>query len=233
MKKMFLIMCLMSVFTINAQDLLLFDFMDNMPVGSWPATSYPYPEVSIEMVEDPTEPDNQVVKITHVSSARTDVRGFYMDLPGSYHSSNFSGFTIRMRCDYPTLLFAYKLEGSAGMVGSWDLPVSAWPILSGTGWTVMSFPWSDAMKSHPFNRIAIDLLTHTAPLPDFVLYLDYVKLNAKNSSIDDLSNNEVPVSSRYYNLQGIETEQPVKGQTYLVKRLFESGKSDVIKQIVR
>ena len=46
-------------------------------------------------------------------------------------------------------------------------------------------------------------------------------------------NDEKAVVTRYYNLQGIEVAQPVKGQIYLVKNINESGSTKVVKQILK
>ncbi|GHV24866.1 hypothetical protein FACS1894176_02080 [Bacteroidia bacterium] len=43
--------------------------------------------------------------------------------------------------------------------------------------------------------------------------------------------NENPVAIRYYNLQGVEVNSPVKGNVYVVKKVYESGVTQVEKQI--
>jgi len=47
----------------------------------------------------------------------------------------------------------------------------------------------------------------------------------------DLSNDK-PVATEYYNLLGVKVALPVKGNIYLVKTIFESGKTSVVKQFI-
>ena len=46
----------------------------------------------------------------------------------------------------------------------------------------------------------------------------------------DLKGDKV-ISTEYYNLQGVKIAQPSKGSIYLTKKIFESGKTSVVKQI--
>ena len=48
----------------------------------------------------------------------------------------------------------------------------------------------------------------------------------------DLSSDK-PVATEYYNLLGVKVLQPVKGNIYLVKTIFESGRTSVVKQFIR
>jgi len=47
----------------------------------------------------------------------------------------------------------------------------------------------------------------------------------------NLSNDKV-VAIEYYNLMGVKVAQPVRGNIYLVKTIFESGKTKVVKQFI-
>jgi len=44
--------------------------------------------------------------------------------------------------------------------------------------------------------------------------------------------NDKPVTTEYYNLMGVKVAQPAGGNIYVVKTVFESGKTSVIKQII-
>ena len=51
--------------------------------------------------------------------------------------------------------------------------------------------------------------------------------------IKTVENDEPVVSVRYYTLQGMEITKPERNQIYIVKSIFESGKTNVVKQIMR
>ncbi|MDR1682505.1 MAG: hypothetical protein LBS25_03835 [Candidatus Symbiothrix sp.] len=44
---------------------------------------------------------------------------------------------------------------------------------------------------------------------------------------------EEPIAVHYYNLQGVKITQPQRGSVYLIKTVFQSGKSEVCKSIIR
>lgn len=60
-------------------------------------------------------------------------------------------------------------------------------------------------------------------------------LNPRTGTQTGLNEQEVeqPVAVRYYTLQGIEVKQPVKGNVYLVRKIYESQKSETIKILYR
>ncbi|KAA6303707.1 MAG: hypothetical protein EZS26_000258 [Candidatus Ordinivivax streblomastigis] len=56
-----------------------------------------------------------------------------------------------------------------------------------------------------------------------------VSLDDTPTAINHVENREAVVATRYYNLQGIEIAQPQAGRVYVVKKIYESGKSEVNK----
>ena len=236
MRKIFFIISLMGVLTMNAQNVVLFDFDNKLPTGEWPYTGYPFNNVTITVVDDPSEIGNKVAKIVYTAPATPDANnGFYMDLPNSYTLGNYGGFTANVRCDYHDIIFTYKVENGGQIKGHWNLP--GFPEYKGAGgWETMTFPFdSPQMDESPefvFTRISIDMRSHSS-LQSCTLYLDDITLIQKGTAINTVTNTDAVVAAKYYNLQGIETTQPVKDQIYLVKRLFESGKTDVIKQVIQ
>ena len=53
------------------------------------------------------------------------------------------------------------------------------------------------------------------------------------NGIDICLNHEVVVSVHYYTLQGVKVVKPERNQIYIVKSIYESGKTQVAKQIMR
>jgi hypothetical protein len=65
---------------------------------------------------------------------------------------------------------------------------------------------------------------------DELFYLT-APLNIAKSAIGSAMLNDAPVSVRYYNLQGVEIAAPVKGQAYIAKEVYQSGKVSVKKAL--
>jgi hypothetical protein len=59
--------------------------------------------------------------------------------------------------------------------------------------------------------------------------LPFIEIDKTELGINAIDTNDALMDVKYYTLQGIEVQQPVKGEIYLVKRIYKSRKTEVIK----
>jgi hypothetical protein len=185
MKKILLILfCMADFLALKAQDVLLFDFDNTAPgilgMYTWPWTSWDGLIINDDKdddgtgaVDDPGVPGNKVAKIAY-NSTGGDYPGFILPLSATYNSSNFAGFTVKMKsADAQGLIFTYTIEDANGVKkGNW----ATFPgYTSGGAYQTLKFPFLAEQKGFVFDRICLNFVSHTT-LSACTVYIDDVTL---------------------------------------------------------
>jgi hypothetical protein len=57
--------------------------------------------------------------------------------------------------------------------------------------------------------------------------------NGNDSALNEVTDEDTVISKKYYTLQGLEVNTPVKGEIYILKRIYASAKASVVKVLIR
>ena len=78
------------------------------------------------------------------------------------------------------------------------------------------------------------------PFESLVVVKDVTSALRSSLSIDEVTASpalDLPadkvVATEYYNLMGVKVAQPAGGNIYVIKTVFESGKTSVVKQLIK